>query len=175
LYLFSVPAVIVAGALFIVQRFGVRLTLLNKISPEQRKVVFQFSLRSLMGVSVALAVLLAIGRSSLMYESTSRFRVLFLTAVGVLMAFLALAAVWAALGLRRPLIPTVGVILAAICVGMAVEPFDLIPRFFHLPTVAAVQVVGIVGPLLVVRSYGYRFVRCPQEHKGADSGELELG
>ena len=168
---FSLLVVGVAAISFNVQRCRAQLVLLDEVSPRQCNEPFQFSLRSLMGGVAALAILLAICQSSRVYDSEDGLQVFFTTAVGVLMALIALAAVWAALGPRRPLIPVAVVVLGSICLGVAVGSFERTPPpFFHSALFASVQVVGIVGPLLVVRSYGYRLVR-----RAGSSGEGVVG
>jgi hypothetical protein len=64
--------------------------------------------------------------------------------------------------------------LVAIGLGVAIGSLAPNPDSFG-STLAVVQVLGIIGPLLVVRSYGYRLVRCPQEHQREQPGEIEIG
>ena len=155
----SLPAVGNGFSLGIAQWLGVRLAPPEEVSLQQDRKSFQFSLRSLMGVIVAIAILLALCQSSRVYNLSEKFEILFVAALGFLAVLVTLAAVWAALGLGRPLLRIVAVILAALCLGLAVQPFAKNSRFYELPAFAVIQVVGIFLPLLIVRRYGYRLVR----------------
>lgn len=164
LFVFSLPAVGVAATLFVVRRFRAQLALLDEIGPEQQNEAFQFSLHTVMAVMVALALLWAMGRSSQVYDLGAGFRVFFAFAFGVLVVLVALAAVWATLGLKTPLVRLVAVALATIVLGATLAPSGPNGGLYVCPTIAAVELAGLLGPLLLVRSCGYRLVRRPPDH-----------
>ena len=173
---FSVPLIGAAVALFIARCCGARLVLFDEISLEQRSKPFQFSLRSLMGLTVVVAILLATVRSVRINPDFSSYwfiaRCYFGLGFWVILA--ATAAVWAALGQRWTLLRIVVVTLAAMCFGVVLPSGASKGFVLSCLMIAPLHVLGIVLPLLVVRSYGYRFVHLPKGTQEQVAGEIAV-
>ena len=71
---YSLSVIGIAVAFLVIERFGARLVLLDTVSLEKREQPFQFTLRSLIGFGVVVAVLLATYRSSSVYDSETNFQ-----------------------------------------------------------------------------------------------------
>jgi len=180
----SVQFIGLTGTLFVMCQFGTRLCLLDK-SVRHQYSRFQFSLRSLMGLTLAVAILFSTIASFRMYKWSSLYcAIIGLAAIGI-----ALATIWAGLGQGRPLLRIVPVIVLAIGLGLIsafairqeymidlaigigiTSTFAIRQEYIYLSVFSALQVFIIVLPLLVVRSVGYRVVNSNQ-HKGTENAK----
>ena len=165
---YSLSVIGIAVAFLVIERFGARLVLLDTVSLEKREQPFQFTLRSLIGFGVVVAVLLATYRSSSVYDSETNFQVVSLLGSVLSETLISVAAVWATLGLGRPTSRLAAVTLVAIGLGLACQAVSAKPTHVFMAILLVLRMLGIAIPLLVVRSYGYRFVRCPESHPAAE-------
>jgi hypothetical protein len=128
----------------------------------------QFSLRSLIGLTILVALLLSLGRAVQWLEASNSS---FLLVVGVLVLVAVLAAVilvWACLGDGRLLARLPLMVMAMAALGL-VFPFYLGGpewRYVVWPAMLILMAVYAGASLLVVRSCGYRLVRLPARPHG---------
>jgi hypothetical protein len=130
-------------------------------SPRPVSAEMQFTLRSMITLTVAIALLLALGRIvqwiAPMYEVPTLF--LFMFPLLALMASGML--VWAALGQGQAIVRVPMVLVGITLLGllppyyMGGPPF----RFLVWPALTSLVAVCTVGSLLVIRSCGFRLVR----------------
>jgi hypothetical protein len=166
----SLPVVLIAGALLGIRRFGVRLCLLDQDSRQNEK--FQFSLRSLMGLTLAVAILFSAISSCRVYYPDILNNAIDLLSVVIV----ALVTVWAGLGRGRTLLRILIVLFAAICVGL-LSGFAIGSQYAGRTISIMVdsliytmlQYFFIIMPLLVVRSMGYRIVRVENTPESVDT------
>ncbi len=120
----------------------------------------QFSIRGLMLLILLVAVLVTVGKQ---FRLTDLYGYnLFLLAVWALaFAVTAIAAVWAALSPKRPLLPSGGVLILSVAVGLLLcwGLGGVGDDWIYLPTIMLLQTALLLASLLVVRSSGYRMVR----------------
>jgi hypothetical protein len=115
---------------------------------------FQYSLRILMIIAILVAILLAAAKSYREYRWES---ILFGMAVISLIA-MAPALAWAGLGHGSPLPRAAVVALFGACIG-SILAFAADAWYLNWPAIGVLYSLGVVGPLLVVRSMGFRLVR----------------
>ncbi len=172
---FFLQLIVVAGSLLVIHGFGMRLRLLDPNCRQDRG--FQYSLFSLMGLTLAVALLFAAINTSQVAWINKLFvpytDLHFLTDVCLPTMVIALIAVWAGLAQGQTSIRLLIGLFAASCVGFIFWfaktriyrdnvwlEFFVIPMFMFF----VLQYIFIVLPLLVVRSMGYRIVN-NLEHK----------
>lgn len=150
---FSLTLVGVGGLLAIERCSAAGLRLLDRKDERASDGGFQFSIRSLLGIILAVAVLLGIAES---YRS-HRFRsvLALLVIINLSAIVIALASVWATLRHGRPLPRIIAVVLVAVCLGLISE-YVMPKRNAYWPAIGVIQALGVSGPLLLLRSQGYR-------------------
>ena len=155
----------VAGALLAARRRGARLLRIPKPPDPPASPGLRFTIRSLMLGTLVIALLIAGAKS--LQETLGGGPMPFVIATWSL-CFVAvgLAAVWAALGLARPLQRSLVVLALALSLGVLFsfginEGWD---TYFYIVTIMVLQAVIVLGSLLVVRSCGYRLVSQPLSH-----------
>ncbi len=170
---FFLQSVVVAGSLLLIHGFGVRLRLLDPKCRQDKG--FQFSLLSLMGLTLAVALLFAAINTSQVDWINKLFvpytDLHFLTDVCLPTMVVALIAVWAGLAQGRTLIRLLIGLFAASFVGFIFWfaktriyrdnvwlEFVVMPMYMFF----ILQYIFIILPLLVVRSMGYRIVNSSQ-------------
>jgi hypothetical protein len=154
LVLFSLQLLGIAGSLLLIRRFGTKLRFLGTELRRQGNQRLQYSLRSLMGITLAVSVLFSAISSYRVYRSCIVFGVV----VAIAETALALATVWAALGRGRPFLRIVPVVVFAVGLGLtAAIAQDW--SYGGWLWCSILQVALIFGPLVVVRSMGYRLTR----------------
>ncbi len=168
LCVFSPPALAVALVLHMVRRCRAKLTSLDEIDLPREDAPIRLSIRGILGTLVAAALVFAVGQGSLVYDFT-KSRVFFAAAVDILAALVALASVWAILGTRNPLLPVLGIILMGAFLGGSIGGFGNYYPLLRWPAIAIVETTGIVGPLFIVRSFGYRLARPAVTREGRDA------
>ena len=158
----------VTGVLFALQRLGIRLVLLDNLSREQSSRPFQFSLRSLFLFGVIIALLLGASRASRLYDAEESWHSAFLVNSFLWAILVPVAAVWAVFSVGLPWVLTGAVMFITICLAVVTGSPDSGMDYLVAIVFSALKVLGIIVPLLVVRSYGYRFVRWPERHPDAE-------
>ncbi len=153
--IWTITVIVTMGSSLVLRRFGVIVKRLGDLDqparPESKGP--RFSIRSMMIVTVAVAVLCAEARSL----GVQRFLINLVFAICFVAA--GLVSLWAALGDVRPLRrgPAVFVLWAALGAFMAVPATTAGRAYIHL--IMALYPAALVGSLLIVRSCGYRLVR----------------
>ena len=143
--------------IFVIQRFGTKLCLLDEDSRQQYSKKFQYSLRSIFGLTFGVAILFSSIGSYRVYH----WEILSVVTMGLATIGIALATIWAVLGQGWPLPRIVVVSLVAIGLGL-ISTFAIEKAYLSLSFISALQVFLIMLPLLVVRSMGYRVVNNPE-------------
>jgi hypothetical protein len=146
-------------------------------SADERASALQFSLRHIMVLVVAVAVVLTAGR---LVRATEKSDTLEIAAVCIVLAVClaeaSLAALWATLS-QGPIIARLGVAMGLALLTGFIPPFyfDLAPRdYFLVMLVAIVSQAFTIATLLVARRCGYRLIRreSPPTLASEASGEL---
>jgi cytochrome bd-type quinol oxidase subunit 1 len=161
---------VVAAVLLVSRCFGFR-TRLNSDQNISAKEM-QFSIRHLMILTLVVACLLALAKWQQRYLDLDDWPLL--AVIAAVFATVGLAAAWAVLGVKRPLI---GVpLLLAVAVGAAyvVETVLDSPEMIAICIAMTVtEAISLTVSLLVVRSSGYRLRRRSARRPGSDPGEIE--
>jgi hypothetical protein len=150
---FSLQLLGIAGALLILRGLGTKLCLLDNDDQTQWQRAFQFSLRSLMGLTLAVSLMFSAISSYWVYHR----EIVFGMVVAIVETVLILATVWAGLGRGRSLLRIVPVVFVAIGLGQIAALTGRV-EYFLWSIFTVLEVLLVVGPLLVVRSMGYRLV-----------------
>ena len=125
----------------------------------------RITIRGLMLVTLVIALLIAGARG--LWETFGRGPGPALMATwGLCFVAVGLAAVWAALGLTRPLWRSLAVLALASSLGVlfAYGINEGWESYVYVISIMALQAAVVLGTLLVVRSCGYRLVRQPVSH-----------
>jgi hypothetical protein len=157
-FMSTITVMIATAALFVVRALGMRLVRFpDSAHPAPSETDgFRFSIRGLMLVTAAVALLSAGARALREGHDTVLFTVgfaMYFDAVG-------LVALWAALGLGRPLWRGAAVVALSPVLGVLFAfAARLNPAWVYFVLVMLLYPALLFGSLLVVRSCGYRFVR----------------
>jgi hypothetical protein len=158
----GVPLLIVAASGATCRRWLAKLERRDvwKLRPISEEL--QFSLKSLIGLTVVISVLLGLARLVQLFHATAELVIVsFLSCAFALVAALATGMlIWASLGPGQAVIRVPIVIVALPLLGL-LPPYSMgggTYRYIVWPSLMAVIAAGTAGSLLVVRSCGYRLV-----------------
>jgi hypothetical protein len=124
------------------------------------RIEFQFSIRHLMLLTLAVAIILAIGRW--VGVKSFRFSLDLWTAIllfSVTIAFLTLVSIWGTLGEPRWLVRGGVTLAAGLAIGFGIDRFFGETRPWFYTIAILILTISLTVSLLVVRSCGYRLVR----------------
>jgi hypothetical protein len=155
--LLTVPMLIVAAGCACVRRFVARMECRSDWQARPLSKELQFSLTSMVGLTMMVAVLLALGR---VVQSTSETTIV-LACVFALIAIIATGMlVWACLGPGQVIVRVPITVVGMTLLGLVPPYYGFGPdfRFVLWPTLMALVAVYAAGSLLLVRSCGYRLV-----------------
>jgi len=154
---------IIIGAFFVVRREKAKLVnLKSEIIGENN---FQFSIRSLIILTIVIALVLAFGNSIRFLSFLIPHNVLRFGVFAICLIPICLTLVWATLGLGRPAPRILLALLLSFCVGL-IEPFYLDKYYTYYYTTPACNIISaliVIATLLVVRSWGYRLIPLSQK------------
>ncbi len=170
LALVGVPMLIVAGSAALCRRYFARIEWRHEWRLRPVSEEAQFSLRSLIGLTMMIAALLALGRVvqwiSPATANVEIFAMLLIAPVFGMTALLAAGMlIWAALGQGQVLVRVPTMLVGMALLGL-LPPYYLggpAFRYYTWPALLVTIAVCTAGSLLVIRSCGYRLVRIPQE------------
>jgi len=158
------PLLVVAGSCGFCRRWFAKLECRNGWNSLPVLEELQFSLKSVISLTVVVAVLLAVGRFMQWIDPRieTGIGIVFIISVFALTAVLATGMlVWASLGPGQAIVRVPIVTGAMILLGL-LPPYSMggpAFRYFVWISVMAVVAVCTAGSLLVVRSCGYRLIR----------------
>ncbi len=149
-------------SLMVTSRWRPGFALARDPSSDKRPSALQFSLRHMMALVVAVAVVLTAGRLVRATEKSETLEIVVVCIVlAVCLAEASLAALWATLSCGQ-IKAKLGVAMGLALLTGFIPPFyfDLEPRdYFLVMLVAIISQAFTIATLLVARTYGYRLVR----------------
>jgi hypothetical protein len=164
LVLVGVPLLVVAASCALCRRTFAKLECRDRWKSRPVSEELQFSLRSLIGLTVIISALLGLARCVRWIDPGAEFMVVIL--MFALTALLATGMlVWASLGLGLAFV-RVPIVLAAMTLLGLLPPYSMeysALRYIVWPSLMAVVAACTAGSLLVIRSCGYRLVRLRSE------------
>jgi hypothetical protein len=156
-------SVAVSLSLLAARRRGIQLLWLPKLFDPPASQGLRISIRGLMLGTLVIALLIA-GAKGLRETTIVSGPMPVPEAIwGLCLVIVGLTAIWAALGLTRPLQRSLVVLALALSLGVLFS-FGVNENwktYVFIATITVLQAVIVLGSLLVVRSCGYRLVRRP--------------
>ncbi len=165
--LLGVPVLVVAGSCAVCRRWFAKVEYRSQWQSRSVSQELQFTLKSMIGLTFAVALLLALGKFMRSISPVSEFVI-----IVFILALLAVLAtgmlLWASLGPGRAIV-RVPIIVAGMGLLGLLPPYYMggpAFRFLIWPSLMSLVAVGTAGSLLVVRSCGYRLTRIRSEFGG---------
>ena len=166
----GIPMLVVAGSAALCRRFFATIERRNQWKPRPISEEAQFTLRTLVGLTVAVAVILALGRVvqwvvQWIGPGASNLQIDDMLVIAPIFGLTALLAAgmltWAALGHGQILVRVPTMLIGMTLLGL-LPPFYMggaAIQYYGWPALMATVAVCTAASLLVIRSCGYRLVR----------------
>ena len=166
----GIPMLVVTGSAALCRRFFARIELRNQWKPCPISEEAQYTLRTLIGLTVAIAVILALGRVVQWFvqwigPGASNLQIDDMLVIAPIFGLTALLAAgmltWAALGQGQVLVRVPTMLVGMALLGLLPPFYTGGPtiQYYGWPTLMTTVAVCTAGSLLVILSCGYRLVR----------------